>query len=55
MDHRLLALVLVSVPMVCYSVAAGAYFFGLGRSGMGLCFLGYAIANVGLIMDLYGK
>lgn len=54
-DHKLLALILVSVPMVCYAVAAGTYFFGLGRYGMALCFLGYTIANVGLIMDLYGK
>lgn len=55
MDHKLLAFILVSVPMVCYAVAAGTYFLGLGRYGMGLCFFGYTIANVELIMDLYGK
>lgn len=48
-------LILISVPLVCYAIAAGSYFFGLGRYGMGLTFLGYSIANVGLIMDLYGK
>lgn len=55
MDHKLFALLMVSVPLVCYAVAAGVYFFGLGRIGMGLTFFGYSVANVGLIMDLYGK
>jgi hypothetical protein len=48
-------LILLSVPLVCYAVAAGGYFFGLGRYGMSLTFFGYSIANIGLIMDLYGK
>jgi hypothetical protein len=54
-DHRTIALALVSIPLVCYAVAAGVYFFGLGRLGLGLTFFGYSVANVGLIMDLYGK
>jgi hypothetical protein len=48
-------LILLSVPLICYAVAAGGYFFGLGRYGMALTFFGYSVANIGLIMDLYGK
>jgi hypothetical protein len=54
-DHKTIALLLVSVPLICYAIAAGVYFFGLSRVGLGLTFFGYSVANVGLIMDLYGK
>lgn len=30
-------------------------FFGEGRTGMGIAFLGYAVANVGLILDAVTK
>jgi hypothetical protein len=54
-DHKLFALILVSVPLVCYAVASSVYLFGIGRVGMALTFFGYSVANIGLIMDLYGK
>lgn len=54
-EAKLATLLLLTIPLVCYAVAAGFYYCGLGRLGMGLTFFGYSIANVGLIMDLYGS
>jgi hypothetical protein len=54
-EAKLATLLLLTIPLICYAVAAGFYFGGLGRVGMALTFFGYSIANVGLIMDLYGK
>ena len=55
MEAKTFNLVLLSIPLICYAVASGAYFVGLHRYGMALTFFGYSVANVGLIMDLYGK
>jgi hypothetical protein len=53
-EAKTTTLLLLSIPLICYAIAAATYFFGLGRYGMALTFFGYSVANIGLIMDLYG-
>jgi len=45
-------LVIVSV---LYATLAGGYLFVQHRYGLCLMFLGYVIANIGLIMDAFEK
>lgn len=47
--RQLTALMLVTVS-VLYAVAAGGYWFA-DRPGMAIGFVGYVVANVGLIWD----
>ena len=39
------------IATLLYAVLAGGYYFALGRPGMCLGFVGYVIANAGLIWD----
>lgn len=45
-----------SIPLVLatalYLWQAGNYQFDLSRPGMALAFVGYAVANVGMILDI---
>lgn len=43
-------ILMLTTVAIQYGVAAGAYQFS-GRPGMALCFVGYIIANLGLIWD----
>jgi hypothetical protein len=43
-------ILMLSTVAVQYAVAAGAYQFA-GRPGMALAFIGYLLANIGLVWD----
>lgn len=51
-QHWLIAM--LATTALIYAVTAVAYHFSL-RPGMVLVFVGYAVANVGLIWDAVGK
>jgi hypothetical protein len=40
--------------MLMYVMQGGMVYLKAGRYGMALCMFAYALANVGLILDLYG-
>lgn len=44
----------LGVPLVSYVLQGAVEYIGQGRYGMALCMFAYALANVGLILDLYG-
>lgn len=46
--------IFLGVPLVMYVLQGVVEYFGQGRYGMALCMCAYALANVGLILDLYG-
>lgn len=48
------ALILIGIPGLMYLAQAVFGYVPQGRYGMALCFVGYACANVGLILDAYG-
>lgn len=41
----------LSVTSVIYALLAAGYWFVQGRPGMTLAFIGYVIANLGLVWD----
>lgn len=43
---------LITLVTLLYVGVAASFWFQ-GKPGMSLCFLGYSIANVGIIMDTY--
>lgn len=49
------ACILLGIPAVCYAAQAFNYLISQGRVGMALCFAGYVVANIGLVMDYFGK
>lgn len=46
------AIMLITTGVI-YALTAGAYWFS-GRPGMTLAFVGYALANVGFVIDATG-
>jgi hypothetical protein len=49
-----LSYIFFGVPMLMYLGQSGFVYLAQGRYGMALCLAGYAIGNVGLIMDAHG-
>jgi len=47
-------ILMLTTVAIQYAVAAGAYQFS-GRPGMAIAFVGYLIANIGLILDALQK
>lgn len=47
-------LIYLGVPLLMYVMQGCVVYIAEKRYGMALTMLAYAIANVGLIMDLYG-
>jgi hypothetical protein len=43
----------IVLATVLYLWQSGSYYFGPYRLGMTLTFIGYAIANIGLVIDFY--
>lgn len=43
----------LALASVLYVAQATAYFVVAERPGLALCFLGYTLANIGLIYDAY--
>lgn len=43
----------IALAMGLYVWSSFNYWYGEKRIGMTLCFLGYALANIGLIIDAY--
>lgn len=48
------AFVLIGVPLIMYLGQAAEYYFAAGRVGMAVAMLGYALGNVGLLLDRHG-
>lgn len=48
------ALAFLGIPMVMYLAQSADYVLVRGRVGMSLAMFGYAIGNVGLILDTHG-
>lgn len=44
----------LGIPLLAYVVQGLVVYLAEGRYGMALCMVAYALANVGLILDLYG-
>jgi hypothetical protein len=49
-----LGVLFLAVPLLSYVIESVAVYAKAGRYGMALCMAAYALANVGLILDLYG-
>jgi hypothetical protein len=47
-------LIFLGVPMLMYVAQGVGVYWQEGRYGMALCVCAYALANVGLILDMYG-
>ena len=47
-------LVFLGVPLLMYVLQGSTVYYAQGRYGMALTMVAYAIANVGLILDMYG-
>jgi hypothetical protein len=47
-------LIFLGVPMLMYLLQGATVYYAVGRYGMTLCVVAYAIANIGLILDLFG-
>jgi hypothetical protein len=47
-------LVFLGVPLLMYVLQGAFVYYVAGRYGMALCMFAYALANVGLLLDLYG-
>lgn len=47
-------LIFLGVPMLMYILQGAVVYYAAGRYGMTLCVCAYALANVGLILDMYG-
>jgi hypothetical protein len=47
-------LIFLGVPLLMYVMQGAFVYYAAGRYGMALAMLAYALANVGLILDLYG-
>ena len=43
----------ILLATLLYLWQSGSYYFGPYRIGMTLTFIGYALANIGLIIDFY--
>lgn len=54
MNPNLLGLLFFGVPLLMYVLQGALVYMAVGRYGMALCVFAYALANVGLILDLYG-
>lgn len=46
--------ILFSIGGVLYLAAAGAYYIG-ARPGMAVAFAGYAVANLGMVYDVFNS
>lgn len=44
----------LAIPMMCYALQAATVYAVQGRWGMVVCFSGYIIGNIGLMLDLRG-
>ncbi len=51
-EHQ--ALVFLGVPLLMYVLQGIAVYWTAGRYGMCLTMCAYALANVGLVLDVYG-
>ena len=49
-----LGLVFLGIPLLMYIMQGVGVYLIAGRYGMALAMVAYAIANIGLILDLYG-
>lgn len=47
-------LLFLGIPLLMYVLQGAVVYLAAGRYGMALAMFAYALANVGLIMDLYG-
>jgi hypothetical protein len=47
-------LLFLGIPLLMYILQGAVVYCAAGRYGMALCMFAYALANVGLILDLYG-
>lgn len=47
-------LIFLGVPLLMYVLQGATVYYAQGRYGMALCMFAYALANVGLMLDLYG-
>ena len=48
------SLAFMGVPMLMYSLQGWLVYYRGGRMGMALAMFGYALANIGLILDANG-
>lgn len=46
-------LAFLGIPMVMYVLQGAVVYASVGRYGMALAMFAYALANVGLILDMY--
>lgn len=44
----------LGIPLLMYVLQGALVYLSAGRYGMALCMFAYALANVGLMLDLYG-
>jgi len=44
----------LGIPLVAYVLQGALVYYSAGRYGMCLTMMAYALANVGLMLDLYG-
>lgn len=47
-------LLFLGIPLVAYVLQGAIVYYAAGRYGMALTMGAYALANVGLMLDLYG-
>ena len=47
-------LIFLGIPLLMYVLQGAVVYLQAGRYGMALTMFAYALANVGLILDLYG-
>jgi hypothetical protein len=53
-NKQLMGVLFFGIPMLMYALQGALVYFAAGRYGMTLCVSAYALANVGLILDLFG-
>lgn len=54
MNTKHTGLIFLGVPMLMYVMQGAMVYYAEHRYGMTLCVCAYALANVGLILDMYG-
>lgn len=52
-DHQL-GLAFLVIPLISYVLQGAIVYLHAGRYGMALTMFAYALANVGLVLDMYG-
>ncbi len=48
------AFLFLGIPMLMYVLQGIVVYWNAGRYGMTLCMVSYALANIGLLLDVYG-